>query len=144
MSASPELDHILPFPDKDPSWREKASCRGLDTNFFFLERSDARVNNSYAEVRVMCVACPVRKDCLNYAVDNNIPQGMYGGFAPKDRRLIARGELAPSITMWQMIKDLRSIGHGQPFEEASKILGLSVDEVRLRYRNDEYAEPVVA
>lgn len=39
-----------------------------------------------ASARLVCAGCPVRKECLRFAVENVITHGMYGGLMPKDRR----------------------------------------------------------
>jgi WhiB family redox-sensing transcriptional regulator len=69
-------------------WLERASCRGMDTDIFFLERGD-----TFQEVEAaksVCCFCPVVKDCLNYALDRNITYGIYGGLAPTERRIERR------------------------------------------------------
>jgi hypothetical protein len=48
-------------------------CYGTDFDFF---------TNDYWEIKacvIMCVNCPVRVQCLTWALDNNIEYGIWGG-----------------------------------------------------------------
>jgi hypothetical protein len=50
----------------DGSWRKKAHCIGLPADFFFPETGDAASSN-YEPV---CGRCPVRTECLLFALRN--------------------------------------------------------------------------
>lgn len=72
----------------DQSWRTNARCRGLDVDLFFPRKEDVCAGHlMVASSRLICAGCPVRRECLQFAVDNVITHGMYGGTMPKDRRL---------------------------------------------------------
>ena len=55
-------------------WRELAACRGADLGLFFPERRETA-----GPARQVCVACPVRQPCLDYAISNRITHGIWGG-----------------------------------------------------------------
>jgi len=121
----------------DDKWRSSAACRGKDTNLFFPIRSeveedmrnmtkDQRVrarkklkeetgvgtyvpHTQISEARLICVSCIVRKECLMFAVTNNIKHGMYGGRAPKDRRGITPENLDASISLHDIVRDLHRV-----------------------------------
>ena len=40
--------------------------------------------------RRMCAGCPVRAECLEYALLHRIPQGVWGGASERERRRILR------------------------------------------------------
>ena len=48
-------------------WMDEGSCHGADPALFFPDRDDSP-NEQYRAARAMCNGCPVRKDCLDYAV----------------------------------------------------------------------------
>ena len=75
------------LPAKDGAWQDQASCRGLDTDQFFEEDQADRLAQG------VCALCPVRTDCLDYAIANDQP-GLWGGVwfgnDPTARRAKAR------------------------------------------------------
>lgn len=65
------------------SWRDKAACRGADSDVFFPERGE-----SADPARQVCARCPVRQPCLVYAIDKGIAHGVWGGLAERERRVL--------------------------------------------------------
>jgi WhiB family redox-sensing transcriptional regulator len=60
-------------------------CRDYPPNTFFP--SDGL---GVAIARRICAHCPVKEPCLDYAMDNHIEHGVWGGTSERARRLIAR------------------------------------------------------
>lgn len=61
-------------------WRTKAACKGVDPNeFFTTEEKRVRV------MKQLCDSCPVKSECLQFALTNDIAWGIYGGMTPKER-----------------------------------------------------------
>ena len=72
-------------------WQVRASCRGPQATIFFppshFERKDekeARENRA----KSICAACPVRKPCLEYALDIREPHGIWGGLNEAERKQV--------------------------------------------------------
>ena len=84
-------------PEDAPTWRDKASCRGLDIAAFFPVEGDAA---AIARAKDVCADCPVRADCLSYAVEHNQTEGIWGGTTRQERRKLRR--------LW--LKDLSDVG----------------------------------
>ena len=65
------------------NWRASAACRGIHPNLFFLEKGE-----SVTEAKAVCRGCPVRRECLAYAMaqDDSL-SGIWGGTTHKQRRL---------------------------------------------------------
>ena len=70
------------------SWMEQAACRGVDPDLFFPQRGEM-TGREHEAVRV-CRGCMVRIDCLEYALDNTIMYGIWGGLSERQRRRIRR------------------------------------------------------
>jgi WhiB family transcriptional regulator, redox-sensing transcriptional regulator len=76
----------------DTSWQSRGACNGMDLEdadavFFALPRDFADI----AEAKELCGWCPVRSDCLNYALENGIQDGIWGGLTPPERRTWQKG-----------------------------------------------------
>lgn len=69
-------------------WTADAACRDADTDLFFDERSIQR-----HQALALCNVCPVRADCLDYAVDTH-QDGIWGGTTERQRRAIRRERAA--------------------------------------------------
>ena len=67
------------------AWRDNAACKGMDVNMFYPERG-----KSPKEAVAVCAGCIVVKECLKYALDNNIKVGVFGGTTEFHRRKLKR------------------------------------------------------
>lgn len=74
----------------DGSWRAQAACGDVATDLFFpVGSTDAALEQ--AEVaRAVCSTCPVRLDCLRFAVATNQQFGIWGGCDEEERRVLRR------------------------------------------------------
>jgi WhiB family redox-sensing transcriptional regulator len=67
------------------TWRNRAACRGVDPDVFYP------VSDEEAEVaKAVCVQCPVREACLEYALANRERDGVWGGATERERRRMIR------------------------------------------------------
>lgn len=66
-------------------WQDLSLCVQTDPDIFFPEKG-----GSTAPAMSVCNACPVRQQCLDYAIENDIRHGIWGGTSDNDRRRIAR------------------------------------------------------
>lgn len=76
---------IKPFDYYDPDWRVHAACKGVGTSVFFFE--DTSPNH---EARHLCVSCPVRLDCLEYATEHEKDWGVWAGVTARVRLTLRR------------------------------------------------------
>lgn len=67
------------------AWQDLANCLGVDPDLFFPERGA-----STREAKEVCKGCPVREDCLEYALMNGEKFGIWGGLSERERRRIRR------------------------------------------------------
>jgi WhiB family redox-sensing transcriptional regulator len=68
-----------------PAWHQYGACRGADPNMFFPERGE-----SVKEAKAVCARCPVRAECLEYALENHEVVGIWGGLSARERRQLSR------------------------------------------------------
>lgn len=81
-----------------PYWAKEAACRGSSAHQFFLDESGHRRRDRdyrYEPAKIMyCARCDVMPECLKYALDNNITQGLWGGMTPLQRWRLKSGKTA--------------------------------------------------
>ena len=75
----------------DRSWQATALCRGNHSYLFFppstVERKDERERRE-DKAKAICSVCPVRSQCLDFAVQIREPYGIWGGLTESDRRQV--------------------------------------------------------
>lgn len=67
----------------------------MDTNIWFPELHDTGRNPA----KTICHDCPVQTECLNYAIDQSINFGIWGGKSPRQRARIRRDRNALNMEM---------------------------------------------
>lgn len=68
-----------------PDWRQRANCQGSDTNLFYSLNAE----DKYL-AQTSCGGCPVKQECLEYAVSSNERYGVWGGVdfsIPRERKI---------------------------------------------------------
>ena len=73
-------------------WQERAACRGLMLNMFFLsyqERGPQRRRRE-AEAKAVCHRCPVITECRVHALRVHEPYGIWGGLSEEERATLVR------------------------------------------------------
>jgi len=72
----------LPIP---PAWVSRGLCAQTDPEAFFPEKGGAT-----APAKRICAACPVRAECLAWALENGERFGIWGGTSYLERRRLQR------------------------------------------------------
>lgn len=74
--------------EQDTSWMKEAMCQGASSHLFFPEPKHTKVIPAQYKIALaICGACPVQKQCLDYALKHRmIEDGIYGGKLPHQRR----------------------------------------------------------
>ena len=77
-----EMHYIV---DEERPWEAEAACRGMDPSIFFpVNEEDA------LDAIAVCGACPVRDECLSWALETRERFGVWGGMTEKQRRSMLR------------------------------------------------------
>lgn len=67
-------------------WRDRSACQDQDPDLFFAERG-----RQADRATAPCRECPVRRECLNFAVESPwAPYGVWGGLPTKQVRSLWR------------------------------------------------------
>ena len=78
------LDALFDDSEVD-SWQSRASCAQVDPDLFFPDQG-----GQVRTPKQVCARCPVRVDCLDYALTNDERHGVWGGLSERERRQLRR------------------------------------------------------
>ncbi|MCO5994181.1 WhiB family transcriptional regulator [Actinoallomurus rhizosphaericola] len=90
----------------DVSWMNRAECQKVDPELFFPIGSGRLTPVQVSEARAVCGRCPVRQDCLRYALETGQGHGVWGGIDEDERRVMRSGARRSFEAARQ--------GHGRP------------------------------
>lgn len=82
-----ELLSELSLVDSESRWMDKAACKGMDFNTFFPKIGHSDLAKM---ARTVCESCPVQVRCLEFANNNNIMYGIWGGLSVLERKRTGR------------------------------------------------------
>lgn len=76
-------------------WRHRSACHDQDPELFFpIGTSQASMSQSRV-AQAVCRRCPVRAECLRWALDSRQEFGVWGGLTEPERRsLLSRNARA--------------------------------------------------
>ena len=66
-------------------WEDQARCLKYDPELFFTPRGKAE-----RRAKQVCAPCPVKAECLAYALQTRVEFGVWGGTTGKERRMLLR------------------------------------------------------
>lgn len=81
------FDDALEDIVRPPQWMRDAACAATPDVDFFPSRGE-----SMTSARAVCDACAVRVDCLAYALERCIHEGIWGGTSGRERRRLRAGQ----------------------------------------------------
>ncbi|CAM5599797.1 MULTISPECIES: WhiB family transcriptional regulator [Streptomyces] len=87
----------------DRQWEAQAKCGAEVAEALFVEGTVQK------RVKTLCSDCPVRTECLAYALDNRIEHGIWGGTTARERRSLLRRR--PTVTSWRLLLDAARTEH---------------------------------
>lgn len=75
--------------ESDARWQDRAACKELDSAIFFGPDQAETVKEKRDRedaAKVFCRTCPVRVECLEYAIGHREPYGIWGGMTELERK----------------------------------------------------------
>ncbi|CCM62230.1 MULTISPECIES: WhiB family transcriptional regulator [Candidatus Neomicrothrix] len=81
------------------AWQLQAACRGPQSEVFFPPSQSERKHDRLERERrakAICGICPVRSDCLSYAMEIRESHGIWGGLSESERKSMMERQLAAS------------------------------------------------
>jgi WhiB family transcriptional regulator, redox-sensing transcriptional regulator len=83
-SPRPLSAETVTIPDRD--WRLLAACRHADPELFFPVSPSGPSLDQVTQAKAICAGCPVRQQCLAFALDTRQDHGVWGGMSEEERR----------------------------------------------------------
>jgi WhiB family transcriptional regulator, redox-sensing transcriptional regulator len=76
---------LMPRPNW--AWQDEAACRGKEVVLFFGPDGERQPERDIRErkAKAVCNSCPVRSECLTYAVSRPEKYGTWGGLNEDER-----------------------------------------------------------
>ena len=87
------LASSLALANADYTWRNRAICRDTDPDLFFPIGTTGQALVQIERAKEVCDECPVKTDCLDYALETNQDSGIWGGTSEEERRRLRRAWL---------------------------------------------------
>jgi len=69
-------------------WRRDALCLEHDPRLFYPPPPSAGGTHIAEEAKAICKRCPVREECLEWALEHGEQFGIWGGRTERERRRI--------------------------------------------------------
>lgn len=83
MAWNEDLNFTFFFPTLP--FLSQAKCRDIENPDIFFPEGKVEEAKSLPIARSICGGCIERKECLEYALSENIPHGIWAGLSPKER-----------------------------------------------------------
>lgn len=71
-------------------WKSAAACGSADPDLFFPVPPSGHHQAQVAKAKALCADCPVRGQCLDYAVQTSQRHGIWGGMTEEERYRVLR------------------------------------------------------
>jgi WhiB family redox-sensing transcriptional regulator len=74
-------------------WRARGACISADPDLFFPVSTAGLSRRQEARAKAVCARCPVRADCLQFALDSAQPYGVWGGLSELELARLRRSRV---------------------------------------------------
>jgi WhiB family redox-sensing transcriptional regulator len=72
------------------SWQSRAACLDCDPDLFFPIAPSGPALQQMEQAKAVCTRCPVRRECLQYALATRQVHGVWGGTSEEERQQLRR------------------------------------------------------
>lgn len=82
----------------DPDgWASQGACQRSDPELFFPVTPTGPAAVQIAQAKDVCACCPVRRECLEFALESGQKFGVWGGTTEDERRTLRRRLLSHRV-----------------------------------------------
>jgi WhiB family redox-sensing transcriptional regulator len=80
-------------------WVQRARCKDEDPELFFPIGTTGPAAEQIQRAKAVCAQCPVRQECLDWALATGQDAGVWGGTSEEERRVMRRTRRADRIAV---------------------------------------------
>jgi WhiB family redox-sensing transcriptional regulator len=71
--------------DYSMDWRKAGACLAADPDLFFPVAAGTAASQESSRALSLCDGCPVKRQCLDFAMQTGEANGIWGGTTPEER-----------------------------------------------------------
>jgi WhiB family redox-sensing transcriptional regulator len=91
------------------NWRAASACLNTDPDVFFPVAVGTSASKQVARALRICEGCPVRQECLDFAMRSGEKDGIWGGTTPEQRIRARRSRNRGSASRtWREALEIRA------------------------------------
>jgi WhiB family transcriptional regulator, redox-sensing transcriptional regulator len=102
---------MITIPGRD--WRLLAACRHADPELFFPVSASGPSLDQVTQAKAICARCPVRQQCLAFALNTRQDHGVWGGTSEEERRPRGNGNVYQDLIP-APVADAHRLAAGRP------------------------------
>ena len=92
-----------------PNWRAASACLNTEPDVFFPVAVGSAASEQISRALRICQGCPVRQQCLDFAMRSGEKDGIWGGTTPEERIRARRARnRRPARRTWQAAPETRA------------------------------------
>jgi WhiB family redox-sensing transcriptional regulator len=84
------VDELRAERQTGSGWWQLAACRSADPELFFPVSGAGPAIEQAGAAKAVCAGCPVRRECLAYAIFTRQQHGIWGGLTESERHAAFR------------------------------------------------------
>ena len=84
QQCAPDLPRVRFLARGD--WWSRAACQSVDPDLFFPISASGRSLEQVTAAKAICAACPVRRECLAFALITGQAHGVWGSLTQEERQ----------------------------------------------------------
>lgn len=103
-----DADEVLRRSWPVPGWHTWALCGGMPFSAFFGAANDERPTMKRSEIsaaRAVCAGCPVKRECLQWALERREQFGVWGGTSGRQRARMHHDMRVDGLSPAKIVED---------------------------------------
>ena len=110
-----------------------AICAQIEDKDFFFPDSTLQLEQRLPLLEEMCAQCPHKVECREYAIEEEIREGFWGGMTPAQRKKLIKTRKAKEDRRSEAVREVQELlDLGFTKEQAARKLNIQVSSLERR------------